>query len=119
MTRTRGLGVLSALALALVLAATGAVVPVASSIRPAAAASAWASECPVKALARARDKPVEIVMWHSMSQANEDTLRQLTDRYNGSVRTALVAYNWGLGRIDAISGVRRLTTSKSSSDSST
>ena len=27
-------------------------------------------------------------------------LRQLTDRY-GSVRTALVAYNWGPGRIDA------------------
>jgi len=27
-------------------------------------------------------------------------LRQLTDRYNGSVRTALVAYNWGPGRID-------------------
>ena len=25
-------------------------------------------------------------------------LRQLTDRYNGSVRTALVAYNWGPGR---------------------
>jgi soluble lytic murein transglycosylase-like protein len=28
-------------------------------------------------------------------------LRQLTDRYDGSVRTALVAYNWGPGRIDA------------------
>jgi soluble lytic murein transglycosylase-like protein len=28
-------------------------------------------------------------------------LRQLTDRYKGSVRTALVAYNWGPGRIDA------------------
>ena len=27
-------------------------------------------------------------------------LRMLTDRYNGSVRTALVAYNWGPGRID-------------------
>jgi soluble lytic murein transglycosylase-like protein len=27
-------------------------------------------------------------------------LRQLTDRYNGSVRTALIAYNWGPGRID-------------------
>ena len=27
-------------------------------------------------------------------------LRQLTDRYHGSVRTALVAYNWGPGRID-------------------
>jgi soluble lytic murein transglycosylase-like protein len=27
-------------------------------------------------------------------------LRQLTDRYNGSVRTALVAYIWGPGRID-------------------
>jgi soluble lytic murein transglycosylase-like protein len=27
-------------------------------------------------------------------------LRQLTDRYDGSVRTALVAYNWGPGRID-------------------
>jgi soluble lytic murein transglycosylase-like protein len=27
-------------------------------------------------------------------------LRQLTDRYNGSVKTALVAYNWGPGRID-------------------
>jgi soluble lytic murein transglycosylase-like protein len=27
-------------------------------------------------------------------------LRQLTDRYDGSVRTALLAYNWGPGRID-------------------
>ncbi len=27
-------------------------------------------------------------------------LRHLTDRYDGSVRTALVAYNWGPGRID-------------------
>jgi soluble lytic murein transglycosylase-like protein len=27
-------------------------------------------------------------------------LRMLTDRYDGSVRTALVAYNWGPGRID-------------------
>ena len=27
-------------------------------------------------------------------------LRQLTDRYDGNVRTALVAYNWGPGRID-------------------
>jgi soluble lytic murein transglycosylase-like protein len=27
-------------------------------------------------------------------------LRMLTDRYKGSVRTALVAYNWGPGRID-------------------
>jgi soluble lytic murein transglycosylase-like protein len=27
-------------------------------------------------------------------------LRQLTDRYNGSVRMALVAYNWGPGRMD-------------------
>jgi len=27
-------------------------------------------------------------------------LRQLTDRYGGSVRTALLAYNWGPGRID-------------------
>ena len=27
-------------------------------------------------------------------------LRMLTDRYKGSVRTALVAYNWGPGKID-------------------
>jgi soluble lytic murein transglycosylase len=27
-------------------------------------------------------------------------LRQLTDRYDGSLRTALLAYNWGPGRID-------------------
>jgi len=32
-------------------------------------------------------------------------LRQLTDRYDGSIRTALLAYNWGPGRID-----RRLRT---------
>jgi soluble lytic murein transglycosylase len=32
-------------------------------------------------------------------------LRELTDRYDGSVRTALLAYNWGPGRID-----RRLRT---------
>jgi soluble lytic murein transglycosylase-like protein len=53
--------------------------------------------------------PVVGVEWHGAQTLFDPVanvrigvfyLRQLTDRYNGSVRTALVAYNWGPGRID-------------------
>ena len=55
------------------------VVPVGAS--PAGAA---ATNCPVKALDQAKSKPVEIVMWHSMQRANEETLQKLTDQFNAS-----------------------------------
>lgn len=44
---------------------------------------AQAVKCPVKALDQAKG-PVEITMWHSMNQANEETLQALTDQYNAS-----------------------------------
>ena len=38
--------------------------------------------CPVKALDTA--KGVEVTFWHSMTAANEDALKKLTDKYNAS-----------------------------------
>ena len=64
------------------------VVPVAGG--PAGAA---AVKCPVDALAKAKGKPVEIVMWHSMPRASEETLQKLTDQFNasqGDVRVKLL-----------------------------
>jgi len=61
-----------------------------SPVAPAGAASV---KCPVKALDRARSKPVDIVMWHSMNRANEETLQRLTDQFNasqGDVRVKLL-----------------------------
>ncbi|HEX2850612.1 MAG TPA: ABC transporter substrate-binding protein [Acidimicrobiales bacterium] len=49
--------------------------------------------CPLGAIAKAASKPVTITMWHSMSMANEATLKALTDRFNASqpdVRVQLV-----------------------------
>jgi sn-glycerol 3-phosphate transport system substrate-binding protein len=50
-----------------------------SGVAPAGAAD----RCPLAALKKAK-KPVEITMWHSMPQANEETLRALTDTFNSS-----------------------------------
>jgi sn-glycerol 3-phosphate transport system substrate-binding protein len=49
-------------------------------------------ECPVNALDDASG-PVDITLWHSMTRANEDTLKQLTNQFNSSqdkVRVKLV-----------------------------
>src|SRR5437016_1218827 len=54
---------------------------------------AAAGKCPLGAIAKAPRKPVDITVWHSMTQANEATLKQLTDQFNGSqsdVRVKLV-----------------------------
>ena len=51
-----------------------------------------AAKCPIGALAKA-SKPVQITMWHAMTRANEETLKALTDKFNGSqsdVRVSLV-----------------------------
>ena len=50
-------------------------------------------KCPLGAIAKAPDKAVDIIVWHAMTQANEATLKQLTDEFNGSqsdVRVKLV-----------------------------
>ena len=52
-----------------------------------------AGKCPLGAIAKASRKPVDITVWHAMTQANETTLKQLTDQFNGSqadVRVKLV-----------------------------
>lgn len=46
--------------------------------------SARSVKCPVGALAKARSKPVDIVMWHSMPRASEETLQELADQFNAS-----------------------------------
>lgn len=71
--RRRSLGTAVAVALAVVVMPFGAVPAGAQSVK-----------CPVKALAQARSKPVEIVMWHSMNRANEEALQSLTDQFNAS-----------------------------------
>jgi len=40
--------------------------------------------CPVGAVAASAQKPVQITMWHSMTQANLQTLTKLTDQFNAS-----------------------------------
>ncbi len=41
-------------------------------------------QCPVGAVAKAAQKPVQITMWHSMPQANLQTLTKLTDQFNAT-----------------------------------
>jgi sn-glycerol 3-phosphate transport system substrate-binding protein len=84
MPRSRRLAVLGALV------ATAAAILVPLGPAPA---GAQAARCPVQALDRAAGKPVEIVMWHSMNRANEETLQALTDAFNasqGDVRVRLL-----------------------------
>lgn len=74
------------LAAALILSAT----PV---VGAGAAPQRGEPRCPLRALERADDKPVEITFWHSMTRANEEALVRLTDEFNGSqsdVRVSLV-----------------------------
>jgi len=50
-------------------------------------------KCPIGAIAKTTRKPVDIVFWHAMTQANEATLKKLTDEFNssqGDVRVKLV-----------------------------
>jgi sn-glycerol 3-phosphate transport system substrate-binding protein len=49
----------------------------------AAPAAAAAAKCPVKALDRP-DKPVEIVMWHSMNRANDEALQRLVAKFEAA-----------------------------------
>jgi len=49
--------------------------------------------CPVKALDTAKG-PVEITFWHSMSVANEDALKKLTEKYNASQTKVKVALKY-------------------------
>ena len=62
---------------------SAAALAVALSLLPALAAPVGAAtaKCPVKALARAADKPVEIVMWHSMNRANDEALQRLVAKF--------------------------------------
>jgi sn-glycerol 3-phosphate transport system substrate-binding protein len=64
------------LALAAVAALSAAVV---GTVTPAGAQSSGA-KCPLGALKKAK-KPVEIVLWHSMTRANEETLQTLVSRF--------------------------------------
>jgi sn-glycerol 3-phosphate transport system substrate-binding protein len=49
-----------------------------------AAVAANSTKCPLSALKSAKSKPVQITMWHSMTRANEDTLKGLVDAFNSS-----------------------------------
>src|SRR5216683_1125366 len=51
---------------------------------PGTTAAAMASQCPKGAVAQSAQKPVQITMWHSMTQANLQALTKLTDRFNAS-----------------------------------
>jgi sn-glycerol 3-phosphate transport system substrate-binding protein len=88
MSRSRLAKRLVALGTVAALAVFGVAIP------SAAAAPAQSSgKCPLNALRNARSKPVEIVYWHAMNRANEETLQRLADRFNSSqndVRVSLV-----------------------------
>jgi sn-glycerol 3-phosphate transport system substrate-binding protein len=49
-----------------------------------------AGKCPLGAIAKAPAKPVDIIVWHAMTQANETALTKLTDQFNGSQRDVRV-----------------------------
>jgi sn-glycerol 3-phosphate transport system substrate-binding protein len=76
MHRKRLIGVLAG-----VLAAGSLALPIAPA--QAAVRRATLPKCPLAALKKAT-KPVEITMWHSMTQANETTLQKLADQFNSS-----------------------------------
>lgn len=64
----------------------------ASLVAVGAGPAAAADSCPLSALKKAK-KPVQITMWHSMPQANGETLQKLTDEFNSSqsnVKVSLV-----------------------------
>lgn len=42
------------------------------------------AKCPLGAIDKAKSKPVEITLWHSMARANFDSLVKLTDQFNAS-----------------------------------
>jgi ABC-type glycerol-3-phosphate transport system substrate-binding protein len=42
------------------------------------------AKCPLGAIDKAKSKPVEITLWHSMNRANLDSLVKLTDQFNAS-----------------------------------
>jgi sn-glycerol 3-phosphate transport system substrate-binding protein len=48
------------------------------------------NQCPLDAIAETGRRPVEVVFWHAMTQANEAALKELTDRFNGSQRDVRV-----------------------------
>jgi sn-glycerol 3-phosphate transport system substrate-binding protein len=64
-----------------------------SAVVPApGAGAATSTKCPLGAV-KSASKPVEITMWHSMPQANGETLQKLTDAFNSSqsdVKVSLV-----------------------------
>jgi sn-glycerol 3-phosphate transport system substrate-binding protein len=54
------------------------------------AGAANSTSCPLNALKSAKGKPVEIIVWHSMTRANADTLQKLVDQFNASQSNAKV-----------------------------
>src|SRR5216684_902155 len=86
---------MSRLAQRLAVVGTAAVLAVGGLAVPGAAGAPAKSsgKCPLDSLKKAKSKPVEIVFWHAMQRANEETLNRLTDRFNSSqndVRVKLV-----------------------------
>jgi sn-glycerol 3-phosphate transport system substrate-binding protein len=75
-------------------------VVVALGVLPALAAPGAAAtpaktneKCPLDALKKAKDKPVQVTFWHSMNRALEESITRLTDKFNSSqndVRVKLV-----------------------------
>ena len=78
--RTRPVAALT-LAAALALGALPAASAAASTASTASAAKL--PPCPLGALAKAK-KPVQITMWHGLTQANEQALQQLTSQFNAA-----------------------------------
>jgi sn-glycerol 3-phosphate transport system substrate-binding protein len=50
----------------------------------AAPAGGAKAKCPLGAIKKAGDKPVEVVVWHAANQASEETLQALADSFNAS-----------------------------------
>ena len=72
------------LGISVALAVTAALVPVAPALGAPSAAGGAKAKCPLGAIDKAGDKPVEVVFWHGTNRASEEALQQLADQFNAS-----------------------------------
>ena len=72
------------LGISLALAVTAALVPVAPALGAPSAAGGAKAKCPLGAIDKAGDEPVEVVFWHGTNRASEEALQQLADQFNAS-----------------------------------
>ena len=72
------------LGISVALVVTAALVPVAPALGAPSAAGGAKAKCPLGAIDKAGDEPVEVVFWHGTNRASEEALQRLADQFNAS-----------------------------------